>query len=375
MTGHAVTDSFYTNPPGGSNRDNAVVLRTRQVEVPHLPGLERAWQLIYTSTTSFGIPVAASGIVLEPKTTSGNGHTPRPLVIYCPSFHGLGGACAPSQLLVEGAEPELRSIGAALAQEWTVAVPDGIGLGVTGIGPHHFLAAKAGAHAALDLAGAVSHHLARGPRRLPPVAVWGYADGARTAISAAEQQPRYAPDLDLRAAAGGAVIREPGALITTLDGGPWSGMALAGMVGLMRAYAHLPVDHLLTDAGVRTATAASEMDLASLLVEYLQPLSTWCERPDPWNDPIWRYVLAEETLGTKQTPLVPVHLYHGLLDGLVPITASRELFAEYTSRGVAVSWSQYDDTHLGVADLGVPDVFTALRAGFDRPTGTPTPTT
>ncbi|MFD3510100.1 lipase family protein [Nocardia sp. NPDC058666] len=362
MNDDNVFDEFYDNTelePGGAN---GTVLRTRDVVVPHMPGLGRAWQLVYTTTTTFGNPVTASGIVLEPNPAICNGAITRPIVVYCTTFHGLGGRCAPSQLLVAGTEPDARGIAAALAQGWKVAVPDGIGLGITGAGPHHFLAAHAGAHAALDLARAVCTH---GLNRAP-VAVWGYADGGRIAAAAGELQPSYAPELDLRAIAAGAVIRDPGALITGLDGGPWSGMAFAAMVGLARAYSHLPVDHLLTDVGVRAVTEASELDLTRLLVEYLAPLSVWCERPDPWNDPVWRHVLSHECLGAK-TPLAPVHLYHGLLDTLVPIESARTIFAEYISRGVRVSWSEYDVPHLSAAALGLPDALKALRAGFARP--------
>ncbi len=364
-------DAFYDHTPLGIDGDSGRVLRVREVEVPHLAGVGRAWQLVYTSSTILGIPVPASGIVLEPKARTDNGATRPPVVVYCPTFHGLGGRCAPSRLLVDGAEPDASSIAAALAQEWTVAIPDGIGLGISGAGPQHFLAARASAHAVLDLAHAVSQPSV-GSRVSTPVALWGYADGGRAVCAAAEYQPAYAPELDLRAVAAGAVIRDPGALVARLDGGPWSGMAFAGMVGLMRAYAYLPLDHLLTDDGVRAVATAEGLDFAGLLVEFLAPLGTWCERRDPWNDPVWRYVLANEVLGAF-TPLVPVHLYHGLLDGLVPVAAGRELFAEYTSRGVAVSWSEYDVTHLGAADLGVPDVFTALRAGFARPPKPPNP--
>ncbi|MEV6362175.1 lipase family protein [Nocardia asteroides] len=291
-----------------------------------------------------------------------------PLVVYCPPFHGLGGArTAPSQLLVEGREPDARSLSAALVQGWTVAVPDGVGLGIDGAGPHHFLSIKSGAHATLDLAKAVVSQPAGGYSQTP-VAVWGYADGGRTAVGAAEWQSSYAPELDLRAVAAGAVIRDPGALIADLDGGPWSGLGFAGMVGLASAYTHLPADHLLTDAGARAAEEASEFDLATLLVEFLSPLSQWCERPDPWNDPVWRHILAEEVLGARK-PSVPVHLYHGRLDALVPIKSGRDLVAAYTARKAAVSWSEFDVPHLGAADLGVPEVLTTFRQGFARPSG------
>ncbi|MEU3010135.1 lipase family protein [Nocardia asteroides] len=363
MTGtEQPVDAFYANTALRARAEHGVVLRTRDVTVPHLPGLGRAWQVVYTTRTLRGVPMPASGIVLEPKTRTPNGTARPPLVVYVPTFHGLGGRCAPSQLLATGTEPDTNSIAAALAQEWTVAVPDGIGLGITDLQPHQFLAAEPGAHAVLDLATALAKPASAGRRRVP-VAIWGYADGGRIAAAAAEHQPSYAPELDLRAVAAGAVIRDPRALITALDGGAWAGLAFAGMVGLMRAYSHLPVDHLLTDDGLRAVRHASLLDQSRLMVEYLHPLSVWCERPDPWNDPVWRYVLTNEVIGTK-TPLAPVHLYHGLADGVVPVESGRELFAEYTSRDVAVSWSEYDTGH-----LGVPDVFTTLRAGFTRRAG------
>lgn len=368
MTGNGTTgasaDPFRANTAIGFDGPGTI-LRTREVMVPHIAGLGRAWQVVYTTRTTFGISVPGSGIVLEPAAASDGAVAGTPVVVYCPAFHGLGGRCAPSELLVDGNEPDTSSIAAALVQGWRVAVPDGVGLGIDGLGPHHWLAKKAGAHAALDLARAINSQSDE-PKLEAPVAVWGYADGGRVAAAAAEYQPAYAPELDLRAVAAGAVIRDPASLITTLDGGPWSGLAFAGMVGLARAYAHLPVDHLLTDVGVRAVRAASEADVAALLVEFLSPLAAWCERPDPWNDPVWHYILTHENLGTT-TPLVPIHLYHGLLDGLVPIESGRELFAEYTSRDVAVSWSEFDVTHVGAADLGVPDVLTALRTGFARP--------
>ncbi|MFD4432465.1 lipase family protein [Nocardia sp. NPDC058497] len=363
MTGDA--EDFFANTSVTSGRAPGVILRSRDVTVTHPAGVGAARQIVYTTTAGSGFPVAASGIVLEPGVNSANGSSQRRVVIFCPTFHGLGGACAPSQLVVEGTEPDAPSMAAALAMGWTVAIPDGIGLGLTGAGPHHFLAAASGAHAVLDLARAICAPTRAG--ELPkPVAVWGYGDGGRVAAAAAEQHPGYAPELDLRAVAAGAVITDPGALIPSIDGGPFAGMAFAAMIGLGRAYAHLPIDHILSDDGVRAVTTASTLDAGTLLAEYGYPLGRWCERPDPWRDPIWRHVLASEVLPQK-TPIVPVHLYQGLLDALVPVASTRALFADYSARQVEVTWSQFDATHLGAADLGTADVFAVLREGFTRP--------
>ncbi|MEU7765063.1 lipase family protein [Nocardia sp. NPDC049190] len=366
VTDPAALDHFYRSPALDFTPRPGDILRCRAVSAPRLHS-GPAWQLAYASRTAFSAPIPASGIVITPHTTEFAG--PSPILVYCTAFHGLGGRCAPSQLLAgEGTEPEIGLIATALEHGWTVAVPDGHGLGMTGLGPHQFLAGRAAAHAVLDLARAV--------RALPeldspqaPCAVWGYADGGRAAVWAAEQQPQYAPDLDLRGVAAGAVVADPGALITEIDGGPWSGLALAGLIGLNRAYAHLPVGHILTADGHRTAEQAQELDAAALLVTYRdQPLGCWCERSDPWNDPLWRYILANETCG-RVAPQVPIHLYHGTEDALVPVAMGRGLFAGYRSLGIDASWREYSTSHNGAVADGAAEAVARLASYLLRRPG------
>ncbi|MFX0578805.1 lipase family protein [Nocardia nepalensis] len=362
---YSIPDDFYSIPEIDFTPQPGEIQRRRSVNTPGLPGAKRAWQLVYATRTASNAPIPASGIVITPDRPDTVG--PSPILVYCTEFHGLGGRCAPSQLLAgEGTEPAASFIATALERGWTVAVPDGQCLGITGLGPHMFLAGRAAAHTVLDLARAV--------RAVPeldsanaPCAVWGYADGGRAAIWAAEQHPRYAPDLDLRGVAAGAVVADPGALIAEIDGGPWSGLALAGLIGLTRAYSHLPVGHLLTDEGHLTVEQAQELDAATLLITYRnQPLGHWCERDDPWNDPIWQYVLANEANGYA-TPAVPVHLYHGTEDALVPVAMGRHLFAEYRSLGVDLNWREYPNSHSGTATDGAPEAIAQLANYLARP--------
>ncbi|MEV6140478.1 lipase family protein [Nocardia sp. NPDC051990] len=358
MTDPTTLDDFYRSPTLDFNPHPGEILRRRAVATPRLRGANCAWQLVYATRTGRRAPIPASGIVITPENAELAG--PSPILLYCPIFHGLGGRCAPSQLLAgEGTDPEAGFIAIALERGWTVAAPDGLGLGMTGLGPHHFLAGSAAAHAVLDLARAV--------RALPeldaaqaPCVAWGYADGGRAAIWAAEQQPQYAPELDLRGVAAGAVVADPGALIGEIDGGAWAGLALAGLIGLGRAYPHLPMRHLLTDEGHETIERAQELDAAELLVTYRNtPLARWCERDDPWDDPMWRYALANETSG-RHAPQVPVHLYHGTEDTLVPVAMGRHLFAEYRTLGVDLSWLEYTTSHSGAAADGAAEAVARL---------------
>ncbi|MBF6176059.1 lipase family protein [Nocardia blacklockiae] len=342
------------------------LLQLEKTRAPQLTGVTDTWRIAYASSDSYDEPIAASGTVLAP-AGAGPG---TPLLVYCPNFHGLGGPCAPSQLLAAGHEPEADHIAAALARGWAVAVPDGEGLGIDGAGPHTFLASRAAGHVTLDLA--------RAAQRLPdldldqaPVIACGYADGGRATVAAAEICPAYAPDIDLRGIAAGAVVTDPGTLAPWLAEGPWSMLSLAGLIGLSHAYRHLPLRHVLTEDGRRIADAAETASAATLFEQYRQPLAHWCDRSDPWRDPLWRFVFASETAGLIG-PQVPVHLYHGRYDTLVPITHSRQLYDDYQALHVEVQWRDYPIGHFGAATAGLDDALDFLGAALNRARPAPT---
>lgn len=365
---HSV-DAFYAAPSVGFDIRPGAILRYRSAKLPALGGPHLAWQLLYASRTGRHAPIPASGIVISPPAPGSD-----PVVaVYCPPFRGLGGRCAPSQLLTDPQpDPELRALTAALERGWIVAVPDGQCLGVTGLGPHTFLAGTDAAHTVLDLA--------RAARTIPdldaagaPCVIWGYADGGRAAVWAAETQPRYAPTLDLRGVAAGAVVTDPGGLAARLDGGPWSGLVLAGLTGLSRAYAHLTIDHLFNTAGTTAMARASSLDAAQIIARYRgQRLANWCMRPDPWNDARWQYVLTNEASGS-QIPAVPVHLYHGISDALIPVEMAQQLYAEYRLIGAEASWRDYDTGHLGAAAAGTTEALDQLTDDLNHIPGHPGP--
>ncbi|MET7772095.1 lipase family protein [Nocardia sp. NPDC005366] len=348
-------DEFYQAVPDDFTAPAGVLLRAREVEVTTGTGAARAWQVVYATRSAFHAPLPASGLVVAPEPdAAGGGST----LAYYPGFGGLGHHLAPSRRLGEAAVTDVSS---AVAQGWIVVVPDGQGVGMTGLGAYPFLSGGAAAHTVLDLARAVTGSTEVGGAS-GACAIWGYGDGGRAAVMAAETQPGYAPDLDLRGVAAGAVVANPRALVADLDAGPWAGLVFAGMAGLARAYRHLPVTHLLTENGRRGLAHAETLTVAELLDTYRHiPLGTWCERREPWNDPLWRYVLAAEAAALR-APEVPVHLYHGTEDELVPIAMSRALFAEYRALGVDLSWREYDTGHAATAAAGAREALTRLNS-------------
>ncbi|MFE3228570.1 lipase family protein [Nocardia sp. NPDC059228] len=357
---------FYAPLVVAGDRRPGELVRIERTAVRHLPDATNAWRIVYVSSDSRGEPIPVSGIVIAAGTAASS--TPHPLVVYYPSFHGLGGQCAPSQQLLTGDEP-LDHIQAALDRGWTVAVPDGENLGITGLGPHTFLAARAAGQVTLDLARASQAipEVAQSNPGQAPIVLWGYADGGRGAVWAAELHQEYAPELDLRGIAAGAVVTDPGALVRSAHRGPWLALTLAGMIGLSRAYHHLPLRHVLTEDGLHVVRHAENLSAAQLLEQYRQPLERWCQRPDPWNDAIWRYVLTRESRAHAAAPSVPVHLYHGTHDRVVPVESGGGLFTEYRRRGVDVTWREYDTNHFRTATDSTSDVVAHLSGFLGRP--------
>ncbi|MGW0251097.1 lipase family protein [Nocardia goodfellowii] len=356
MTEPQLDDDFYLAPAITGHLPGAV-LKMRKIALPQLNSAQ-AWQVLYVATDNFGEPLPASGTVIVPDSNAVAGAGP--LVAYVPSFHGLGGRCAPSQLLHDGTEREIDYIAMALDRGWTLAIPDGRGLGVIGRGPHTFLAGLSGGAAVLDIL--------RAAQRIPdvgcldaPVGVWGYGDGGRYAVWAAEMAPDYAPELDLRGVAAGAVIADPGALAERYALGPYPGLGWAAMLGLARANPHMPMLHMLNSVGHTVMSFIQSATAAQVLARLRRPVGHYCERPDPWNDPLWRHVLACEQSG-QHIPRCRMHLYHGDDDVFVPIEPAEQLRDTYREAAVEVSWRHYPHGHYETAEDGASEAVTRLAA-------------
>ncbi|WP_165164966.1 alpha/beta fold hydrolase [Corynebacterium qintianiae] len=212
-------DPFYDDPVADLGAPGTL-LRTQAA--PHLlnvigPGYPGyAEKILYTSTTIHGEPVATSGFVIEP-ATPWRGSGPTPTIVFAPGTRGSGDACAPSRgpwlttkidvdNTAVGVNYELPFYETAAHVGIRVVVVDYIGLGTPG--PHTYVLHDEEAHAMLDAARAV---VPAGD----PVAFYGYSQGGGAAAAAAEQQPAYAPELNLKGTFAGA---PPADLLATLEG-------------------------------------------------------------------------------------------------------------------------------------------------------------
>lgn len=364
-------DPFYTPPDPVPDVAPGTVLRSRPVTVRALavPVPVRSWQVLYRSTDTRGEPEAVSGTVLVPATPWTGG--PRPLVTYAVGSHGLGPECAPSYQLRLGRDPELGLISLALSRGWAVVVTDYEGSGTPG--PHTYAAGRTTGQAVLDAARAAQRLPQAGLAPAGPVGVWGYSEGGIGASWAGELAPTYAPQLRIVGIASGGTPADLEPVVRHLDGGPFSGLALAGAVGLATAYPDLPFHSILTPQGRAAVERISAQCVDEFTREFaFRRLPEFTTVDDPVALPQWQQVLDANVLGTT-APAAPVLLYHAALDELIPVTVARQLAADYCARDVTVRYLESPvDDHVSYAATAAPAVTSWL---VDRFAARPAPNT
>jgi hypothetical protein len=353
-------DPFYG--PVDERAEPGTVLRARRVELS-LDIDATCWQVVYRSTGSLFQPITVSGTVLVP-TAAWAGSGPRPVLSYGVGVHGLGRDAAPSYLMRIGREPETRLMSLVLAGGWAVAVTDGEGLGLPG--PHTYGAGRSGGHAMLDIVRAASR-LNAGITLDAPALIWGYSEGGRYAAWAAELAPAYAPELDLRAVAAGGVPADLRAVARAIDGGPFSALGLAVLIGLARAHQDPRLLDVLDDRGRVAAARAATCDVRDLLAGHPQPMRGHTGRDEPWDEPAWRRLLEAERAGRRR-PQAPVYLYHVPADEIVPVAVARDLHTAYQVLGAEVSWADVAAAdHLAGAVAGAGPALGWLSARLPVP--------
>ncbi|GAB2908210.1 lipase family protein [Nonomuraea fastidiosa] len=306
-----------------------------------------AWHLRYTSTSATGTPNVVSGTLLVPKAGYPLGR--RPIIGYAVGTHGLGDQCAPSVSMSQGREAELALVSLFLLKGYAVAITDYEGLGTPG--QHTYMAGISQGHAVLDSIRAATRVPGAGLSDEAPVGIMGYSQGGASAGWAAQLQPSYAPELRLRGVAAGGVPADLGEVARNLDGGPNFGLAAAAGIGLDAAYPELDLEADLNDRGRELlADAADDCvndlgKLAGLGFSDISPI-------DLMNQPKWQARLAENRLG-GMPPRVPMFLYHGRGDEIIPLSVGSTLRSEYCRAGVNVRW----------ASLPAPDHVTGAIEG------------
>lgn len=357
-------DAFYAPPSALSPGPPGRLVRAEPTAVSLLPGWQLpatdAWRLMYRSTSATGGPLAVTATLMVPR--AGAGPAPRPLVSFAVGGHGLGEQCTPSIQLHHGTHVELAVVAAHLAQGWAVVVTD-----YQRRPGHPYLNAAASAHAVLDAARAAGRVPDAGLSPAGPVGIVGYGHGGSAAAAAAERQPDYAPDLDLRGVTAGGVPADLAALIEAADGTAHFGLVPLVLASLRAAYPDLGLDGL-SPAGRAAVRSVARQCLPDVLGRWAGrrtaeltaggvPLAGFLDA-----HPSWRRRIDDQRIG-RRAPAAPVLVFHGLGDPAVPYAVTHRMAEGWRARGAEVHVAAYPvATHGGALVEAIPHVHHWLGA-------------
>ncbi|GAB2755638.1 lipase family protein [Salinifilum aidingensis] len=362
--------SFYDPPrplPAGENGD-VIRHEPSSFHLDPLRGVEApadVERIMYRSTDARGEPTAVTGTVLTPQR-SWDGPGQRPLIAFAPGTQGIGDQCAPSKRLASGEEYEGVMLKALLNQGYGVVVTDYEGLGTPGV--HTYVTRESMGHAVLDAARAAQRLPAADLPDSGPVATYGYSQGGGGSAAAAELQPNYAPELDLRGSYAGAVPADLRQVAAALDGNVSAGLLGFALVGADSAYPEAGIPDILNERGKEMAQQIRE-DCVTDIPHYAFTRSEDLTADgrsvlDHLDEEPFRSIVDEQTIGDR-APEVPVLSVHSIADDIVPYQQGREMARKWCRQGAQVQFSSYAaPTHVAPAVLGIPEALHFLEQRF-----------
>lgn len=359
-------DPFYQPPVRFESLPPGTVLRSRPITAMHLalPLPVKAWQILTRSNDTKDRAVGVVATLMVPEAPY-LGAGPRPLLSYQVAINSLGDQCMPSYALRSGSsdgntKAELNIMQEALVRGWAVVTSDHEG-------PRYaYTAARMGGRASLDGIRAAINLSATGlAGALTPIGLMGYSGGAQATGMAAELQPTYAPELNIKGIASGGTVADLEAGFRQLDGGPFSGLVFGAMFGLDREYPELKLDRILNPAGTALKAQIADMCVSQLTNSHpLERFNTYTTVADPFSYPRVARAIADVHLG-QRTPTAPYYLYHAIHDELIPIAGADELYSTWCATGGNVTYHRDPASdHFSLLVSGSPAAIAFLEDRF-----------
>jgi uncharacterized repeat protein (TIGR01451 family) len=358
-------DPFYQPPTGFEAQPPGTVLKSREITIQGPPFFPTpnvdAWQVLFRSNDTKDNPIGAVTTIAVSRNPYG-GTGERPLMSYQMAIDGLGSQCKPSYTLQTGTQKELAVAGPALERGWATSIPDFEGTRM------HYGAGRIAAHVVLDAIRATYNFEPAGLGPVNPLGLAGYSGGGQATAWAVEQQPSYAPELEIAAAAPGGVPADLMEVARANDGGPFFGLVLGAAIGVDRAYPEMGLDSIFNAAGL-----SAKQQIGGQCVEnfaFSHPFQSFSdftkpEYPDPLALPQIQDVLADDGL-PKAIPGAPIYLWHSAADEIIPVASADLLAAAYCSNGVNLTYQRgAEGDHNAYAAAGAPEAIGYLEARFN----------
>jgi pimeloyl-ACP methyl ester carboxylesterase len=326
----------------------------------------QGWQVLAWSRDVRDEPVAVSGVVVAPLAPTGE---PRPILSWAHGTTGMGDQCAPSRAWGAGQASERAMLPALLDAGWVFAATDYQGLGTPG--EHTYVVGQAEGRNVLDIARAAQRLDGTGATSASPVVAWGHSQGGGAALFAAELAPTYAPELDVVGAIGGAPAAEFGPISSSIASGPYAGFQLMASIGFLTAYPELRGSEPLAPEAEEAFDAVRTSCVAEILDRFAGRSLTEVDIGTVDDADALAAVLARNTAGHVATD-VPIFIYHGEDDDLIPPAVSTRAHDRYCALGVPVQLRTYPGTnHVTVIGAALGEIVAYAQA---RVAGEPAPT-
>ncbi|MBJ7470561.1 MAG: hypothetical protein JHD16_04635 [Solirubrobacteraceae bacterium] len=347
--GFASDETFFTGANLGATSAPGELAACRKVQIfdDRVPTGTRVYQVIYRSENEAGTAIPVSGTVLVPPT-GGTG-----IISLASGTIGLADkigntkSCAPSVGLPDGGAFVSGTAARYLTAGYAVAVTDYEGLRTPGA--HPYLNGWSAGKSMIDVA--------RAARNLPYESLGGdtktlftgYSQGGHATLWAAQLAPYYAPTLPVAGAVAGASPVNLEAVRQNLNGALASGLYSYMITSLNGQFPELNLLSKLSSSGQSfmnaLATKCSPIMASNITGWFRTWSSLWKTGQDPINDPAF-VARASQSNVPGWGPQVPVFMFHGDNDGIIPIGPHKALADAWIAADLPVEWRTVPGSHL-----------------------------
>ncbi|GAB4086067.1 hypothetical protein GCM10028784_26970 [Myceligenerans cantabricum] len=345
-------DDFYDPPADLGDGADGELIKSREQPVGPTA---RTWMVMYHSTNATGEDIPVTGRVLVPHR-AWTGEGPRPIVTMAPGTRGVGDDCAPSRWL----DYERPLVEPLLLKGYAVVITDYEGLGTPGV--HTYMVGRSQGRVVLDMVRAATSLGASGLEAGGKVVVSGYSQGGGAAVWAGELWQTHAPELDVVGIAGGGVPADLTEVSELLNGGIGFGFMLLAAFGYDAAYPELELNGYLNERGRQLYEDELDACVDRALAYALQDIDVYTDE-DPRSTEPWQARFAENRAG-ENPPEVPIFLYHGLFDEIVPTGQAVALRDEYCAAGADLAWQWHPGEHVTTMVTAAPAVVGFIDSRF-----------
>lgn len=365
------TDPFYAQPASFPNTTPGTIIASRSVTyAPDAASQPNsAWELKFVSRDIHDKPIAAIATVVKPLHPFAGG--PEPLLSVQYYTNSLGLQCSPSHAVTgstvdypSDAEGSFPLMG--LEQGFTLVFPDHLG------SESEYAAALPSAHITLEGIRAALAFAPLGLNAKTPVGMEGYSGGSIPTMWGASIARRYAPELNIVAAATGGTVANLKDVLKDFDTGAGNALfslGLSAMFGVNRAFPSL-LTPILNAKGVAAGNSLKNGCVGNTSDGSSNPTGQFADYTtiaDPLDNPKVDAILKEDGLPVAgyPAPPMPLYIYQSMLDELVPVNDTDALVTTYCMQRTHVAYYVgVSGEHVAFDVTMAPTVYAYFAARF-----------